>query len=871
MNHSKKISKKKYLFLVIFFVFLLILAGIAASYAFFEVSVTNSYTPTNAIVNLDCIDISYTEENTIDLDYNYPITDEYALKNITPVTIKVTNNCTTNVDLVNYTLALTTLRNDEGSIADNKIRFHVKRQLAGESEEILHNNNYLSYLNFMPKGEILNYLNSDLDERENANSYTKRSSYIVDNAYIADGATNIYNVYLWIDYYEGDSEVYNGEEHDESYNNSTAGLNFAAALSLVVNPTTDNIDVGGTAFAIYSDDDKSLTFYKNYDIVSVGSEYKGKTVTAIYTGFEDSDYETVNERPWEEYSNVIEKVSFVDEIAPLSTAHWFSDFYNVSYIDVTNLNTSKVVSMEEMFAWAADGPNVTGDFTIVGMDNWDTSNVIRMGGMFHCMATGASSINLGDLSNWDTSKVEEMQNMFSELGLDTDTLYLGNISNWDTSNVINMEAMFADFSGYSTISLDLSGWNVKNVVSYTLFNAGVEDKVIAPSKFLTVYAIYSETDKSLTFMSSGTAPVEGNVYKNNTITKVYTGFINRHYSSSANIPWASYATVIESVIVENEISPTSTAHWFHNFLNCSYFELTNLNVSKVASAYGMFWDAGYNVESFQITGMNNWNTSNMSDMYAMFYQTGYSASEFEIGDLSKWDTSKATTMAFMFSKTAYNADVFYLGNLYNWDVSKVIYFNSMFSYAGYSASEFEIGDLSKWNTKNVTNMSYMFSNAGYNATVFNLGDLSNWNTSQITDMKHMFRTSGLKATEWYVGKLSNWDVSNVTDMAYMFADSGYNDDSYELDLSRWNTRNVGNMSYMFYNTGYNASTFSVGNISNWDTRNVTNMLGMFGNAGYNASYALNLSRWNVRKVTSYSSFNGGASSKITPPEFGSTS
>lgn len=869
MNQSKKLSKKTYLVLAILFVIVLIIAGIAVSHAFFDVSVTNSSTPTNAIVNLDCIDISYTEEDTIDLDYNYPIKDAYALDNVTPVTIKVTNNCTTNIDSVDYTLALTTLQISTGSISDDKVRLKVDRQLDSEDEDVLHSSKYLNRLDILPKGDILTYLNSDLDNRDNVSEYTNRTSYILDNGSVSDGKTNFYKVYLWLDYYEGDSQVYEGKEHDESFNNTTQGLKFAAAISLVVNPTRNVENSTGSAFAIYSETDKSLMFYKNNDVVSVGSTYNGKTVTAIYTGFEDDVYEMSDERPWDDYSDVVETVNFVDEIAPLSTAYWFLDFYNVSYIDVTKLNTSKVTNMYCMFSKSGSSSS-SEKFEIIGMDYWNTSNVTNMLRMFYEVASTFGVVSLGDISGWDTSNVTNMSGMFDGFGINATQISIGDISGWNTSNVTDMSYTFSETGVNAAYLLDLSGWDVSNVINFGYFNYYVEDKITAPSKFLTVYAIYSETDNSLTFMTSAIAPVEGDAYKNNTITKVFTGFINSRYTSTS-IPWVSYATKIESVVVDEEITPISTEFWFKDFKNCADFELTKLNVSKVTSAYAMFWDAGYNVDTFKITGMNNWNTSNISSMYAMFYQSGYSASDFDIGDLSKWDTGNAETMAFMFSKTAYNSEEFYVGDLSNWDVSNVMYFNSMFAYAGYSASDFDIGNLSKWDIKNVTNVSYMFAYAGYNATVFNLGDLSNWNTSQITDMKHMFRTSGLKATEWYVGKLSNWDVSNVTDMAYMFADSGYNDDSYELDLSRWNTRNVGNMSYMFSNAGYNASTFSVGNISNWDTRNVTNMLGMFGNAGYSASYALNLSRWNVRKVTSYSSFNDGASSKITPPEFGSTS
>ena len=45
----------------------------------------------------------------------------------------------------------------------------------------------------------------------------------------------------------------------------------------------------GVAFAVYSAEDASLTFYKNKDSVTVGQQYKGKTATEVYTGIEGKD------------------------------------------------------------------------------------------------------------------------------------------------------------------------------------------------------------------------------------------------------------------------------------------------------------------------------------------------------------------------------------------------------------------------------------------------------------------------------------------------------------------------------------------------------------------------------------------------------
>ena len=42
-----------------------------------------------------------------------------------------------------------------------------------------------------------------------------------------------------------------------------------------------------TEYAIYSDSDKSLRFYKNYDIPKEGDTYNGRVITKIYMDVEE--------------------------------------------------------------------------------------------------------------------------------------------------------------------------------------------------------------------------------------------------------------------------------------------------------------------------------------------------------------------------------------------------------------------------------------------------------------------------------------------------------------------------------------------------------------------------------------------------------
>ena len=107
--------------------------------------------------------------------------------------------------------------------------------------------------------------------------------------------------------------------------------------------------------------------------------------------------------------------------------HMFSFMDNLTTIDLSNFDTSKVTDMTYMFS------NST-NLTSLNLSNFNTSNVTNMGGMF------ASIHNLTtlNLSNFDTSKVTDMNSMFGNMS----SLTTLNLSNFDTSKVTNMRTMF---------------------------------------------------------------------------------------------------------------------------------------------------------------------------------------------------------------------------------------------------------------------------------------------------------------------------------------------------------------------------------------------------------------------------------------------
>ncbi|EAD0622395.1 BspA family leucine-rich repeat surface protein [Listeria monocytogenes] len=118
-------------------------------------------------------------------------------------------------------------------------------------------------------------------------------------------------------------------------------------------------------------------------------------------------------------------------------------------LDLSNLDTSNVTSMRQMFYSNAA--------TSLDLSSFDTSNVKDMYYMF--AASAATSL---DLSNWDTSNVISMDSMFyGNLATSLD------VSSFDTSNVTSMRQMFI---GSLATSLDLSNFDTSNVTTmYGMF------------------------------------------------------------------------------------------------------------------------------------------------------------------------------------------------------------------------------------------------------------------------------------------------------------------------------------------------------------------------------------------------------------------
>ena len=109
---------------------------------------------------------------------------------------------------------------------------------------------------------------------------------------------------------------------------------------------------------------------------------------------------------------------------------------------------------------------------IIGLEDWDVSNVKNMEGMFQ----DCKNFNC-NLSKWNVSKVENMESMF-----DNCENFNSDLSNWKVSKVTNMCQMFW---GCENFNSDLSNWDVSSVRNmYGMFDGCKSLKQI-PSWYYT--------------------------------------------------------------------------------------------------------------------------------------------------------------------------------------------------------------------------------------------------------------------------------------------------------------------------------------------------------------------------------------------------
>lgn len=220
-------------------------------------------------------------------------------------------------------------------------------------------------------------------------------------------------------------------------------------------------------------------------------------------------------------------------------------------LPLDKIDTSCITDMEGFFRYSK-----CRDF--IGIETWDTSNVVTMKNMF----AGAEYFD-HDISAWNVSKVRDMSHMF-----DGARRFNKPLNDWDVSNVENMYEMF---DGARKFNQPLNNWNVSNVRNMS-----------------RMFAWASKFNKPL---------------DNWNVSNVENMYEMFYYAEKFNQPL-------------NNWNVSNVRKMTRMFGGAEKFNkpLNDWNVSNVENMVDMF----YNASSFN-QPLDRWDVSKVKDMTCMFY------------------------------------------------------------------------------------------------------------------------------------------------------------------------------------------------------------------------------------------------------------
>ena len=490
-------------------------------------------------------------------------------------------------------------------------------------------------------------------------------------------------------------------------------------------------------------------------------------------------------------------------------------------LDTSSWQTSQLTDVGAAFY------NCTALEEIVGIEDWDMSNVTCM----HALFKECKSIKRLDLSKWDTSNWTGIEGSekpgINDMFLSCEALEYLDVSTWDVSKVLNFARTFYNCKSLTT--LDVSNWNTQSAQGSMaeMFRKCNKIKTLNVSNFKTdnvtnmsymfeecyeleqIYGLDNFNTSNVTSMSA-----MFNCCRNLTELNV-SNFNTANVTNMQSMFDNCYAVKTLDVSHFNTSKVTNMACMFRYCKALDGLNVSDWDVSKVLNSGRMFLECNV----LTTLDVENWKFPLNEHTEYMFNGCGL----LEKLDVSNWLTGQVKNMYFMFNgcKSLNTIDVS------GWDTSNVTDMGGMFSY-GCAVTEL---DCSGWNTSNVTNMSNMFRDA----TKLTKLNVSGWNTSKVTNIMEMFRNTAIEELD-----LSHFDVSNVETGHFLFLGSGK---LKKLNVDGWKFTKLKRFSNMF------ESCISLAelNIKDWDTLAATDMGNMFHNCSSLTS--LDLSSFDTSNVT----------------------
>ena len=230
------------------------------------------------------------------------------------------------------------------------------------------------------------------------------------------------------------------------------------------------------------------------------------------------------------------------------------------------------------------------NITEIDLSNFDTSNIISMSLMFY----DCKSLNYLELSNLDTSKVESMYYMFYNCYL----LISLNLTKFNTSNVRNMNSMFTFCSALT--SLYLSNFDTSQVTDMDRMFYGCQKL-----NFLDISNFNTSKVTSMNYMFCNCFSLKSLDLSTFDTSKVKS--MNFMFDSCRLLDFVDLSTFNTSQVQEMD-------RMFYGCQSLKYLDLSNFDTSKVTTMNYMF----YNCSSLTTLNLKNFISSQIKDILITF-------------------------------------------------------------------------------------------------------------------------------------------------------------------------------------------------------------------------------------------------------------
>ncbi len=550
-------------------------------------------------------------------------------------------------------------------------------------------------------------------------------------------------------------------------------------------------------------------------IFQVGDqEDSRKTLVKKWTGFESAPINLSDSWVQPEYITQVKTVTFVDEIIPGSTAHWFDGGVNIIAIDYGKLNTGACTDMSYMFRNCSA-------LTALNVAGLETGHVTDMSHMFD----GMSSLRSLDVRNFQTSNVTDMSYMFAGLAqADQLSLIVGDSTtfsgykepfSFDTSNVTNMAHMFDGCAKLPSLSLQF--FNTAKVENMEgMFQSMAKVTILDLEKFDTAKV----TNMNAMFFGDGLLKT---IYANKSFTAA--GATGENMFAGCTGIQGFYGTKYDEAHVGKEYARPEIG-------SCREYQVT-VEATEYRDAYqsdrtewtvgtpGYFTEPVYNIyyEKYGDTG-----TPTMIVQRGNVAETdppGTPEAEQKYKVMTLKNGKPAILRGASTNSSTYNATwglasekIASITSAKIVDLVRETSYASMF--AGFSGMT-KIDNIANLDTSECLRLDNFCV-----STPVAL-DVSSFKTSKLQNLDATFRGAG------EITGYEDWDVSNVTSMNCTFYG---NKGATFFDGSRWQPVNNRTINYLTY-----SNNFATVDLTGWDASYLVNVGSAFSGAQLKTVYA----------------------------------